>query len=233
MGMKRTHRRRRCGQSTCNPRAPTKISAPMEPRLACERFCDHGRRHTLHRRSIPAPGSRIRAIPSAHPSRRNGVPRHRVVAFGGKTADQAPRPPPTGPQGGRRGLVIALHRRHWRGRAFRLRPQPERPPGCRRRGLRLVACNFGPLSIRILYARRVAQRRAMLMRVAVGTLGALDHTSHGTLTGVRTAIGANHRKVPMLNLYVKKLLFGVGNVAPSPAWVSWWPQIPSRLRVSL
>ena len=167
MGMKRTHRRRRCGQSTCNPRAPTKISAPMEPRLACERFCDHGRRHTLHRRSIPAPGSRIRAIPSAHPSRRNGVPRHRVVAFGGKTADQAPRPPPTGPQGGRRGLVIALHRRHWRGRAFRLRPQPERPPGCRRRGLRLVACHFGPLSIRILYARRVAQRRAMLMRVAV------------------------------------------------------------------
>ena len=172
MGMKRTHRRRKCGQSTCNPRAPTKISAPMEPRLACERFCDHGRRHTLHRRSIPAPGSRIRAIPSAHPSRRNGVPRHRVVAFGGKTADQAPRPPPTGPQGGRRGLVIALHRRHWRGRAF-------------------------------------------------------------TLTGVRTAIGANHRKAPMLNLYVKKLLFGVGNVAPSPAWVSWWPQIPSRLRVSL
>ena len=66
-----------------------------------------------------------------------------------------------------------------------------------------------------------------------GHLGALDHTSHGTLTGVRTAIGANHRKVPMLNLYVKKLLFGVGNVAPSPAWVSWWPQIPSRLRVSL
>jgi hypothetical protein len=132
--MKRTHRRRKCGQSTCNPRAPTKISAPMEPRLACERFCDHGRRHTLHRRSIPAPGSRIRAIPSAHPSRRNGLPRHRVVAFGGKTADQAPRPPPTGPQGGRRGLVIALHRRHWRGRAFRLRPQPERPPGCRPRG---------------------------------------------------------------------------------------------------
>jgi hypothetical protein len=86
--------------------------------------------------------------------------------------------------------------------------------------------------------RSLSERAAQPGRVfqspsPAGTLGALDHTSHGTLTGVRTAIGANHRKAPMLNLYVKKLLFGVGNVAPSPAWALWWLQIPSRLRVSL
>jgi hypothetical protein len=93
--------------------------------------------------------------------------------------------------------------------------------------------NRGLPEWRSLSERARSARACIPIAFTGGHLGALDHTSHVTLTGVRTAIGANHRKVPMLNLYVKKLLFGVGNVAPSPAWVSWWPQIPSRLRVSL